>query len=137
MYAPEGEFFIFSEQYRDHVLDVEGKSKEQKAKVILYRFTGAENQRFKYVPYSKSIICTHSGFVFDICGGVKLGNRLVQYPDHNSDNQRFIICFDGSIRLDGTDYCLETKQGKERIGIVLSKYTGSSSQRWRIARLTY
>ena len=103
-------FFIVSEHNPNLVLDIEGGSANQGAKLITWTYHGGENQRFRWVSnlvalntesfLNLSFFCNRfnpqgfivsakSGLVLDVEGGPNQGAKIIQWPAHGGANQRW------------------------------------------------
>lgn len=74
----EGPFYIISEHNPNLVLDVEGASTAQGAKLIVWTFHGGANQQFTIDDHG-SIKNVNSGLVLDVCDGPHKGNHIIQW----------------------------------------------------------
>lgn len=127
-------FFIVSALNPELVIDVNGGSKEMGANLILWDYTGTENQRFRL--NSKGFIeSLHSGFVIDVSGGAFAGKDIIQWELHEGENQRWKLYPDGSIRLMGKpELCIDVVHGAKERGTKLCAWTyhGGLNQKWRL-----
>lgn len=76
------------------VLDCEGASQDDCARILLWDFTGAENQvvNVLYLGGGKyRLTFLHSGKAFDVEGGSTGVARVIQFGVHNGENQGFSI----------------------------------------------
>ena len=74
------------------VLDVEGASKENGAKLIQWDWHGGRNQQFKIISSNSAffIVAEHSNKALDVSGASRdLGAPLIQWERHGGSNQRF------------------------------------------------
>ena len=71
-------YYIVSEHNPKLVLDIEGGSKNEGAKLIVWDYHGGENQRFKIGKkgFLKSV---HSKLVLDVEGGIRQGAKIIQW----------------------------------------------------------
>lgn len=120
-----GSYAIISQE--SLCFDICGGSQEDCAIAILYRYRGAENQRFILHTDEESGACSirasHSGKVLGACGASRSESaKIDQYPDQGSDSQRWYILpgrGEGTVRIvnvmselcmdvTGGDFCLST-----------------------------
>jgi hypothetical protein len=124
-----------SEHNPNLVLDINGGSKDQGAKLIVWDFkhSGNENQRFR-INDQGFITSVHSGLVLDVEGGSKQGNHIIQWPAHGGENQRWRLHKDGTIRLEGHDLCIDIKGGSKDHGaeLIAWPHNGGTNQKWRL-----
>lgn len=55
---------------------------------LIWKFTGASNQKFKFLSDS-TIQVIHSGLSLDVAGGVKQGAPIIQWEKHGGANQKW------------------------------------------------
>jgi len=124
-------FFIVSETGK--VLDIQGGSKQQGAKLILWPFHGGLNQQFKFDEHG-FITSVHSGLVLDVETGAKQGNHIIQFPKHGGENQLWRIHRDGTIRLENNNLVVDIQNGSTADGAALIAWPhhGQTNQRFRI-----
>jgi len=125
------EFFIVSEANPKLVLDVEKSSKEENAKVIIYTYTGNNNQKWRYE--KSMIINVNSGKALDIGGGGKRNSLIIQHTPQSNPNQIFYIYADKTIRSE-EGLCLDItgQQADARSEVIARDPNGSITQQWRI-----
>lgn len=78
------------------VIDIEGASKGNGARALLWDWHGGHNQQFQLKPVPGSgkvmIIARHSGQALDISGASTAdGAQLLQWPQHNGANQQWTL----------------------------------------------
>ncbi len=130
-----GEHFYIKSELNGLVLDIEGASQADCAKLITWNWNGQGNQKFHYCN-NGFLRSAHSGKVLDVEGGVGQGNKIIQYTPHGGANQRWRFHPDGTIRLDGFDLCLDIEGCNSAPGahIIAWPYNGGRNQKWRIER---
>lgn len=91
----DGSYEIASVSLNPLVLDIEGGSQNNGARVILWGPHGGANQRFRLEQQSDGsyvIRAVHSGQVLDVSGGSRSdGAAVIQWPLHGGPNQRWFI----------------------------------------------
>jgi len=125
-------FFIYSE-HNGMVLDVEGGSSKQGAKLIVWPFHGGLNQRFRFdnMGFITSVI---SGLVLDVEGGPIKGKNIIQWQAHGNANQKWKLTKHGTITLEGKDLVLDIRGASKKQGAEICAWPahGNSNQRWRL-----
>eukprot|EP01100_Stratorugosa_tubuloviscum_P015422 TRINITY_DN88_c0_g1_i4.p1 TRINITY_DN88_c0_g1~~TRINITY_DN88_c0_g1_i4.p1 ORF type:complete len:133 (-),score=54.13 TRINITY_DN88_c0_g1_i4:76-474(-) len=129
-------FYIVSQHNHDLVLDIFGGSKDQEAKLIVWNYTGGENQQFRFNA-DGSIVSRHSGHALDIFGGAVRGNNVIQYSFHGGENQRWRHHDDGTIRLQNGALVLDIKGGSKEAGaeVIGWELNGQTNQKWNLRQV--
>ena len=122
------------------VLDIQGKSKENSARMLVYERNDGKNQRFRFEAMSDGtylIKCVHSGKYVDVQGGgTKQGQAVIQYAKNSKDNQRWRLSVDASNRVTFTckksGMCFDIQGGKAKTGAKMIQYpsNGGKNQKW-------
>eukprot|EP01100_Stratorugosa_tubuloviscum_P007241 TRINITY_DN302_c2_g1_i2.p1 TRINITY_DN302_c2_g1~~TRINITY_DN302_c2_g1_i2.p1 ORF type:complete len:159 (+),score=57.65 TRINITY_DN302_c2_g1_i2:57-479(+) len=136
-------FFIVSENNADLVLDVDLNACSNRngsgARLIVYSFTGKDNQKFRFTN-DGFLMCKASGLVLDVNGGLIQGADVIQYPAHGGTNQKWSLRRDGSICITSNNYLtLDIQNGSRVQGakVILWAYHGGLNQRWRLCNTFY
>ncbi|KAL9549767.1 hypothetical protein MBANPS3_005055 [Mucor bainieri] len=143
---PQGPFFIVS-KFNKRVLDVEGASTKDGAKVCVWQqkeSSDNENQLWEY--RNGNFVNVHSGKVLDIKGSkVKSDVRVVQNEkatsnDEEIEKQRWLIDHEGYIHISSNpDLVLDIKGAEDENGtevILYEKRSGTvaANQQWELVR---
>lgn len=131
-----------------YVLDIQGKSKKNSARMIVYKRNNGKNQRFRfekefvmgeYIGAIYSIKCVHSGKYLDVKGGrSKRSQPVIQYSYNGGDNQLWAL----SVRPDNSvvfhpfsslfTMVLDVQGGKAKNSARIIQYppNNGKNQRW-------
>ena len=117
-------------------LDVNEGSKKDRARIILFDYTGADNQI--WIREGNLLISKNSGKALDIEGGEGEGKNVIQYSKHGRANQQFQICVpsEGNPNVvyitspSGLAITVKNNNISKREKIIVSRYTGSPNQHW-------
>eukprot|EP00475_Leptophrys_vorax_P005281 TRINITY_DN13207_c0_g1_i1.p1 TRINITY_DN13207_c0_g1~~TRINITY_DN13207_c0_g1_i1.p1 ORF type:complete len:794 (-),score=195.92 TRINITY_DN13207_c0_g1_i1:34-2415(-) len=86
--------YVITAVHSGKVLDVDGVSLDNGAKVHQWDFTGANNQKWRFVwhsdNFSYTILAGHSGKAMDVAeGSTNVGALIHQWDHHKGNNQKF------------------------------------------------
>ena len=115
-------------------LDVNQGSTENRANIILFDYTGSNNQI--WIRQGNSLICKNSGKALDIEGGQGEGKNVIQFTKNNGPNQNFKIIpanNQGIVYITSPSGLALTVKGnniKKREKIIVSRFSGSLNQLW-------
>ena len=115
-------------------LDVNEGSTKDRAKIILFDYTGGDNQ--VWVRVGNSFASRKSGKVLDIEGGEGEGRRVIQFSKNNGTNQQFQITVGNSSGVcyitspSGLALTVKNNNTAKREEIIVSKFTGAHNQLW-------
>ena len=146
--APQGYFFIKS-QLNDFVIDIEGKSKADGARLISYpeKDSGTENQLWRFEPGPDGfyfIVSKLNGHVIDIKGSdTKPATQLISWPRNSPVSANQLWCLepgpDGYYRIASklNGYLIDiTGSNREPVTPLISYprngAEGTSNQLWRL-----
>ena len=125
------ECYILSEKDPSFALDVKGASKDKSAQIIIHKFHGKSNQKFRIE--GNMIYSVSSGLSLDISGGEKQGANVIQYTTTGAQNQQWFLHPDGTIRS-FQGLCLDISGGimKNSQPVIVWESNGCSNQKWII-----
>jgi hypothetical protein len=115
------------------VLDIEGASKADGAKAIIWSPNGGANQKFAIK--GATITSVNSGKVLDASGGLKQGAQIIQWPGHGGPNQQWL--YDPAtqtIKSTTQNLVLDVKGGNLRQGgeVIAWPPNNGPNQKWNV-----
>ena len=121
------ECFIVSVKDPSYALTIRGKGNP----IVISKWNKSDSQKFKIK--KKTIKSKDNKLIFDVCGGDKQGNKVIQFDDNDSSNQKFVFCADGTIRSP-SGLCFDIEGGKMSDGTPICMWSchGGDNQQWRI-----
>ncbi|KAI8374293.1 ricin B lectin domain-containing protein [Radiomyces spectabilis] len=139
-YIPQGQFFIVS-KFNGRVLDVEGASTKDGAKICVWQKKESDNANQLWEYRNGFFVNANSGKVLDVKGGkIKHDSHVIQYAQkdiaENVENQRWLIDHQGYIHTSADPKLVldirgaEDKDGAEVILYEKREGTASSNQQW-------
>ncbi|MEJ2852310.1 MULTISPECIES: glycosyl hydrolase family 95 catalytic domain-containing protein [unclassified Saccharothrix] len=123
------------------VLDINGASTADGAKVIQWTSSGSANQQWQFLANpdgSFRLVARHSGRVLNSPGGSGQGIQLEQWQDTSSDNQwwRLVDAGGGYHRIVNVrnGLCVDVESGSTADGARVIQWpaTGGTNQQWQI-----
>ena len=115
-------------------LDVKEGSKKDRARIILFDYTGNANQ--VWIRQGNSLISKSSGKALDIEGGEGEGKNVIQFTKNNGANQNFQITVGNSSGVvyitspAGLALTVKNNNINKCEEIVVSRLTGAHNQLW-------
>ena len=101
--------------------------------VLMWQLHGGPNQRF--VKDGPLIRAVHSGKVLDMS---RQDGSIVQWEAHGLQNQRWEFHPDGTIRLEGSDLCIDVEGGSQEEGarVIAWPWHGGGNQLFELLPAT-
>ncbi|MBC8061601.1 MAG: RICIN domain-containing protein [Clostridiaceae bacterium] len=141
-----GTVYKITSKVSGKVLDVDGVSTSDSAKMHQWTSTGGANQQFKVVDvgggYYK-LIAVHSGKALDVPGSSKVnGTQLQQYTDNGTDAQKWQIVNMGNgyskVVSKASGLTMDVAASSKVDGAAVQQYTdnGTDAQRWSFTAVT-
>ena len=144
VYNLSGDYVIESAMKSSLVLDIEGVSKRDGARMIVWTRTGGLNQKFRFVALNDgtyAIRCVHSGKYVAVDGASKdRGRKVIQWKWNGGDNQRWRIRVDENNRLvfvsKNSGYVIGINDAVAFKGrdMIQWPYSGGNNQKWELRR---
>jgi hypothetical protein len=100
--------------------------------VLMWQLHGGPNQRFtRDGPFIRAV---HSGKVLDMS---RQDGSIVQWEAHGLENQRWEFHPDGTIRLEGSDLCIDVEGGSQEEGarVIAWPFHGQANQVFEVQRV--
>ena len=102
--------------------------------VIMWSAHGGNNERFTLDgPFIRAV---HSGKVLDVS---RQDGSILQWEAHGLENQRWEFHPDGTIRLEGSDLCMDVEGGNEEEGarVIAWPFHGGANQVIEVRRVAH